>query len=225
MIGKNSKIIVADDEPRLRELVYDCLIREGYTPLEASDGSEAIALVKNHPDAALLILDVMMPEVDGWEACREIRSFSNIPVLMLTAREQEFDQLTGFESGADDYVTKPFSIAVLMKRVEALIRRSSGMPVTNSKNGLVIDSDAYAAYLDGNQLDFTVKEFEILRLLYENAGRVFTRSQLLDTVWGYDYEGDVRTVDSHVARLRVKLGDFGNVHLKTVYGIGYKMDL
>jgi DNA-binding response OmpR family regulator len=145
---------------------------------------------------------------------------------MLTARAEEFDQLMGFESGVDDYVTKPFSLAVLQKRIEALVRRSSGLvePTEEDACGLKIDADAYSAQLDGEQLELTVKEFEILRLLYENAGRVFTRSQLLDTVWGYDYEGDVRTVDSHVARLRVKLGSYSDSHLKTVYGIGYKFE-
>jgi two-component system response regulator ResD len=225
MDTKDKKIIVADDEERLRELICDYLEREGYVTLQAGDGGVAVRLVEQNPDAALIILDVMMPEMDGWAACRRIREFSDIPVLMLTARSQEFDELTGFESGADDYVTKPFSPAVLVKRIESLIRRSSGASSVNLKEGLHIDAEAYAVYLDGNQLELTVKEFEILRLLYENAGRVFTRSQLLDAVWGYDYDGDIRTVDSHVARLRVKLGDYGNAHLKTVYGIGYKMEL
>lgn len=221
-----TKIIVADDEQSLRELVKDFLSRDGYTVLEADDGTAAVELLRRNPDTALAILDVMMPEMDGWEACRKIREFSNVPVLMLTARSEEFDQLMGFESGADDYVTKPFSPAVLTKRIEAMLKRTHGTPHTaNVKSGLYIDADAYVAYLDSKPLELTVKEFEILRMLSENAGRVFTRSQLLDSVWGYDYEGDVRTVDSHVARLRVKLGEYGNLHLKTVYGIGYKLDL
>lgn len=221
-----TKIIVADDEQSLRELVKDFLSRDGYTVLEADDGTAAVELLRRNPDTALAILDVMMPEMDGWEACRKIREFSNVPVLMLTARSEEFDQLMGFESGADDYVTKPFSPAVLTKRIEAMLKRTNGAARTaNVKSGLYIDSDAYVAYLDSKPLELTVKEFEILRMLSENAGRVFTRSQLLDSVWGYDYEGDVRTVDSHVARLRVKLGEYGNLHLKTVYGIGYKLDL
>ena len=167
-----------------------------------------------------------MPEVDGWEACRKIRGFSDVPVLMLTARSEEFDQLMGFESGADDYVTKPFSNAVLIKRIEALIKRSRGAAgPAGAKQGLQVDEAAYQAFLDGKPLELTVKEFEILRILSSNPGRVFTRSQLLDSVWNYDYEGDVRTVDSHVARLRTKLGDYGNSHLKTVYGIGYKLEL
>ena len=220
------KVIIADDEPRIRELIKDLLDRNGYKPLEADDGQVAIDLLKANPDTAVVILDVMMPEVDGWEACRKIRGFSDVPVLMLTARSEEFDQLMGFESGADDYVTKPFSNAVLIKRIEALIKRSRGAAgPAGAKQGLQVDEAAYRAFLDGKPLELTVKEFEILRILSSNPGRVFTRSQLLDSVWNYDYEGDVRTVDSHVARLRTKLGDYGNSHLKTVYGIGYKLEL
>ncbi len=217
------RVLVADDEPRLRELVRDLLERDGYEVLEAADGEEAVNAVKNNPDIAVVILDVMMPETDGWEACRRIREFSNLPVLMLTARAEEFDQLMGFESGADDYVTKPFSTQVLLKRVAALLKRSGTTRAVNRKRGLFVDANAYVAYLDGQPLELTVKEFELLRILSASAGRVFTRSQLLDAVWNYDYEGDVRTVDSHVARLRTKMGEYGNAHLKTVYGIGYKL--
>lgn len=217
------RVLVADDEPRLRELVRDLLERDGYDVLEAADGEEAVNVVKNHPDIAVVILDVMMPEVDGWTACRRIREFSDLPVLMLTARAEEFDQLMGFEAGADDYVTKPFSNQVLLKRVAALLKRSGTTRAVSRKQGLFVDANAYVAYLDGKPLELTVKEFELLRILSASTGRVFTRSQLLDAVWNYDYEGDVRTVDSHVARLRTKLGDYGNTHLKTVYGIGYKL--
>ena len=217
------RVLVADDEPRLRELVRDLLERDGYDVLEAADGEEAVNAVKNHPDIAVVILDVMMPEVDGWTACRRIREFSDLPVLMLTARAEEFDQLMGFEAGADDYVTKPFSNQVLLKRVAALLKRSGTTRAVSRKQGLFVDANAYVAYLDGKPLELTVKEFELLRILSASMGRVFTRSQLLDAVWNYDYEGDVRTVDSHVARLRTKLGDYGNTHLKTVYGIGYKL--
>lgn len=217
------RVLVADDEPRLRELVRDLLERDGYDVLEAADGEEAVSAVKNHPDIAVVILDVMMPEVDGWTACRRIREFSDLPVLMLTERAEEFDQLMGFEAGADDYVTKPFSNQVLLKRVAALLKRSGTTRAVSRKQGLFVDANAYVAYLDGKPLELTVKEFELLRILSASTGRVFTRSQLLDAVWNYDYEGDVRTVDSHVARLRTKLGDYGNTHLKTVYGIGYKL--
>lgn len=219
------KIIVADDEPRIRELISDLLSHAGYEVLEADDGTVAVELLRANPTISAVILDVMMPEMDGWEACRKMREFSTVPVLMLTARSEEFDELMGFESGADDYVTKPFSTAVLLKRIEALLKRSGAAKTANIKQGLFVDADAYTAYLDGEQLELTVKEFEILKILASGSGRVFTRSQLLDLVWNYDYEGDVRTVDSHVARLRTKLGAYGNAHLKTVYGIGYKLEL
>ncbi len=216
------KIIVADDEQALRELVADYFEAEGYTVLQADDGDVAVSLMQQNPDTDAIIMDVMMPELDGWAACRKIRTFSTVPVLMLTARSEEFDQLMGFESGADDYVTKPFSPAVLVKRIDALIRRSSG--VVAAESGLKINPDAYTAAIDGETLDLTVKEFELLRILSENKGRVFTRDQLLDAIWGYDYDGDIRTVDSHIARLRVKLGEYGNAHLKTIYGVGYKLE-
>ena len=216
------KIIVADDEQALRELVADYFEAEGYTVLQADDGDVAVSLMEENPDTDAIIMDVMMPELDGWAACRKIRTFSTVPVLMLTARSQEFDQLMGFESGADDYVTKPFSPAVLVKRIDALIRRSSRATVTES--GLKINAEAYTASIDGVSLDLTVKEFELLRMLNDNKGRVFTRDQLLDAIWGFDYDGDIRTVDSHIARLRVKLGEYGNAHLKTIYGVGYKLE-
>ena len=216
------KIIVADDEQALRELVADYFEAEGYTVLQADDGDVAVSLMEENPDTDAVIMDVMMPELDGWAACRKIRTFSTVPVLMLTARSQEFDQLMGFESGADDYVTKPFSPAVLVKRIDALIRRSSRATVTES--GLKINAEAYTASIDGVSLDLTVKEFELLRMLNDNKGRVFTRDQLLDAIWGFDYDGDIRTVDSHIARLRVKLGEYGNAHLKTIYGVGYKLE-
>lgn len=216
------KIIVADDEQALRELVADYFEAEGYTVLQADDGDVAVSLMEENPDTDAIIMDVMMPELDGWAACRKIRTFSTVPVLMLTARSEEFDQLMGFESGADDYVTKPFSPAVLVKRIDALIRRASGATVTES--GLKINAEAYTASIDGVSLDLTVKEFELLRMLNDNKGRVFTRDQLLDAIWGFDYDGDIRTVDSHIARLRVKLGEYGNAHLKTIYGVGYKLE-
>ena len=219
----SAKILVADDEPRLRELVGDFLKRAGYTPLFADDGTVAVELMRSDKDIALVILDVMMPMMDGWEACKQIRQFSDVPVIMLTARSEEFDHILGFEAGADNYVTKPFSPTVLIKRVEALLRRCEGTVAPSQR--LEVNAEAYTAMLDGRTLELTVKEFEILRELYQSPGRVFTRSQLLDSVWGYDYDGDARTVDSHMARLRVKLGDFGNAHLKTVYGIGYKLEL
>ncbi len=218
------KIIIADDESRITALVSDFLTAAGYKTLIANDGAEALLLFENNPDCALVILDIMMPEKDGWEVCREIRQRSAVPIILLTARAEEFDQLMGFEAGADEYVTKPFSPAVLVKRAEALIRRSQdGNDGQNA--GIKIDTDAYTVHLNGKLLELTLKEFEILRYLYENSGRVFTRDQILCAVWGYDFDGDTRTVDSHMARLRVKLGDYGNTHIKTVYGMGYKFEV
>ena len=220
-----AKIIVADDEQLIRKLVSDFLTGAGHTVLEAGDGSEAVKLYADNPDTQLIILDIMMPEMDGWEACRQIRKTSDVPVMMLTARSQDFDQLTGFESGADDYVTKPFSPAVLVKRVEAVLRRASaaGSKRNEGNWGLVVNSDAHEVKIDGQPVELTLKEFKILEKLIANVNRVYSREQLLDDVWGFDYFGDVRTVDSHVARLRTKLGKWGEEHLKTVYGVGYKI--
>lgn len=218
-------VLIADDEVRITELIKDFLNASGYNALVAYDGEEALKIFNEHSEISLVILDIMMPEMDGWQVCREIRKTSNKPVILLTARAEEFDQLMGFESGADDYVTKPFSPAVLVKRIEALLRRSNAADfVPNDNKVLVINKEAYVAYMDGKVLELTLKEFEILVYLSDNHSRVLTRDQILDAVWGYDFEGDNRTVDSHVARLRTKLGTFGNTHLKTVYGMGYKFE-
>lgn len=225
MEKSGKRILVADDERRITDLIRDFLAASGYETLIAGDGEEALRLFSENPDVAVVILDIMMPGMDGWQVCREIRKTSGVPVLMLTARSEEFDQLMGFESGADDYVTKPFSPAVLVKRIEALIRRSAAAGERpGAEQGLVIDRDAYVAYLDGTALELTLKEFEILLYLTDNKSRVLTRDQILNAVWGYDFEGDSRTVDSHMARLRTKLGSYGNTHLKTVYGMGYKFE-
>lgn len=220
------KILVADDEERIVKLVSDFLKIGGYEVLPASDGAQALELFNKNPDIALAIIDIMMPELDGWALTKEIRKTSDLPIIMLSARAEEFDLLTGFETGIDEYVTKPFSPAVLVKRVEALIKRSDGKVLAEDevKKGLYIDSNAFVAYVDGNALELTLKEFELLSYLFENSGRVLTRDQLLNAIWGYDYLGDSRTVDSHIARLRTKLGDYGAAHLKTIYGMGYKLE-
>lgn len=220
------KILVADDEERIVKLVSDFLKIGGYEVLPASDGAQTLELFNKNPDIALAIIDIMMPELDGWALTKEIRKTSDLPIIMLSARAEEFDLLTGFESGIDEYVTKPFSPAVLVKRVEALIKRSDGKVLAEDevKKGLYIDSNAFVAYVDGNALELTLKEFELLSYLFENSGRVLTRDQLLNAIWGYDYLGDSRTVDSHIARLRTKLGDYGAAHLKTIYGMGYKLE-
>ena len=220
------KIIIADDEALIRRLVADFFKKAEFTVLEAEDGKQAVEIYKSNPDTALMIVDIMMPEIDGWEVCRTIRKTSDVPIILLTARSEEFDQLVGFEAGADEYVTKPFSPAVLVKRAEALIKLYNGKSRKKTADkGLKIDRDAYVVYLDGKPIDLTLKEYEILCVLYDNKGMVFSRDRLLDSVWGYDFYGNSRTVDSHVARLRTKLGEFGEQHLKTVYGTGYKLEI
>lgn len=221
------KIIVADDEELIRRLVSDFLVQDGYEPLLANDGDEALRLFELNPDTALLILDIMMPNVDGWEVCRRIRERSTVPIIMLTARSTEYDQLTAFDAGADDYVTKPCSPSVLMKRVAALLRRGENTASSNvlSIDELKFDSFAHEVWLDGQSISLTLKEYNILQKLLSVPGRVFSREQLLDDIWGFDFDGDVRTVDSHVARLRTKLGDWGAEHIKTIYGAGYKLEV
>lgn len=223
-----STIIVADDEKRIRSLVSDFLKQAGYYVLEAEDGDEAYRLFEeNKEEVKLMILDIMMPGLNGWEVTRKIRETSSLPIIIVSARSEEFDELTGYEAGADDYVTKPFSPTVLVKRVEAVLRRSSSgvsTPEEKQFNALIFNDSAHEVRLDGVEVDLTLKEYNILKKFLESPGRVFSREQLLDTVWGFDYQGDVRTVDSHVARLRTKLGPWGTKHLKTVYGIGYKIE-
>ncbi len=221
------RILVADDEARIRKLVSDFLKKDGFDVVEAEDGDSAYELfIKHRDDIDLIILDIMMPGLNGWEVCRRIRELSNVPVIMLTARTEEFDELTGYESGIDDYVTKPFSPTILVKRVEALLRRANGSNVKREKqfSELFFNDDAHEVRLDGKEIELTLKEYNILKKFLDAPGRVFSREQLLDSIWGYDFAGDIRTVDSHVARLRTKLGSWGNKHLKTVYGIGYKIE-
>ena len=220
------KIIVADDEELLRNLVCDYLTREGYQPIPAKDGEEALALFNENPDTVLLILDIMMPNIDGWEVCRKIRETSSVPIIMLTARNQEFDELTGFDAGADDYVTKPCSPSVLMKRVAALLKRENAINNSNvfTLDNLKLDASAHEVRLDGKPITLTLKEYSILLKFLTAQSRVFSREQLLDDIWGYDFDGDMRTFDSHVARLRTKLGEWGSKHIKTIYGTGYKIE-
>ena len=221
------KILVADDEQKIRKLVGGFLEKSGFAVVEAEDGDEAYRLFCENKDIDLMILDIMMPGLNGWEVCRKVRETSTVPVIMLTARSEEFDILTGYENGADDYVTKTFSPGVLVKRVEALLRRvSAGSPAQSEKeiSELIFNDDAHEVRLEGKEIDLTLKEYKILKKFLESPGRVFSREQLLDSIWGFDFSGDIRTVDSHVARLRTKLGDWGNKHLKTVYGIGYKIE-
>jgi len=221
-------ILIADDEERIVNLISDFLKNAGFSVISAFDGHQALEAFKKQKDVInLAVIDIMMPGIDGWELTREIRKESDLPIIMLSARSEDFDLLTGFESGIDEYVTKPFSPAVLVKRIEALLKRAqnTNTPKNTADNNLIINEEAYTAFVSGNPLDLTLKEFELLVYLHKNSGIVLTRNQLLDAVWGYDFYGDSRTVDSHIARLRTKLGDYGITHLKTIYGMGYKLDL
>ena len=226
-----AKILVADDEQLIRRLIGDCLSKEGHTVLEAEDGAEALEIFKNNPDISLALLDIMMPEVDGWQVCRKIRETSGIPIILVSARSQDFDQIMGFESGADDYVTKPFSLVVLMRRIDTHLQRGAAA-VTPKKepdtkveiDGFSMDLTAHVVKLNGEPVDLTYKEFKILRKLCTAVGRVYTREQLLDELWGDEYLGDIRTVDSHMARIRTKLGAWATKHMITVYGTGYKIE-
>ncbi len=220
------KVLVADDEQAIVRLVSDFLSKNGYEPLPAYDGEEALEVFNSNDDISLIILDIMMPKIDGWEVCRTIRKTSNVPVIMLTARSQEFDELMGFEAGADDYVTKPFRPTILMKRVAALLKRDSDFDTRDvfSIDGLTLDSAAHEVRINDKPVTLTLKEYSILVSLVSAPGKVFTRESLLDQIWGYDFDGGMRTVDSHVARLRTKLGDWGAKHIKTIYGTGYKIE-
>ncbi len=224
------KILIAEDEPRMRRLVCDFLKKSGYETLEAEDGRQAIDVFRANSGIDLVICDVMMPEIDGWEVCKTIRKSSNIPIIVLTARTQEFDELVSFESGADDFITKPFSMPVFMKRVEALLKRSGIARDEDPSeiieiDGLRLNIPAHEFTLDGRELSLKIKEFSILEKLVTNPGRIFSRDMLLDDIWGIDFTGDSRTVDSHLARLRTKLGEWGDKHLKTVFGVGYKVEV
>lgn len=218
------KILVADDEERMRKLVCDFLKREGYLTLEAANGREALRLIEENPAICLVILDVMMPEYDGWAVCREIRRDSNIPIIMLTARGEETDELFGFELGADEYVAKPFSPQVLMARVNAILRRTNAAErLPHSLPGLKIDTAARHVWVDEEMITLSPKEFELLVYMVENLGRALSRDQILNVVWDYNFFGDPRTVDTHIKKLRLKLGKRGE-YIQTVRGIGYRFE-
>ena len=221
-----TKILVVDDESRMRKLVKDFLVRQGYTVLEAADGMEAMDYFYEDKDIALVILDVMMPKMDGWEVCREIRKESKVPIIMLTARGEERDELNGFELGVDEYISKPFSPKILVARVNALLRRTSGLSMdqTIAAGGIEIDKAAHIVKIDGNMIDLSFKEFELLTYFIENQGIALSREKILNNVWNYDYFGDARTIDTHVKKLRSKLGEKGD-YIKTIWGMGYKFEV
>ena len=223
---ENIKILVVDDESRMRKLVKDFLAREGYTVLEAGDGMEAMDVFYEDKDIALVILDVMMPEMDGWQVCREIRESSKVPIIMLTARSEERDELQGFELGVDEYISKPFSPKILVARVNAILRRTFGTDGGDVLNagGITIDKAAHIVKIDGKPVDLSFKEFELLAYFVENQGIALSREKILNNVWDYDYFGDARTIDTHVKKLRSKLGDKGE-YIRTIWGMGYKFEV
>lgn len=221
-----TKILVVDDESRMRKLVKDFLARQGYTVLEAADGMEAMDYFYADKDIALIILDVMMPKMDGWQVCREIRMHSKVPIIMLTARSEERDELQGFDLGVDEYIFKPFSPKILVARVEAILRRTQGSGNADeiSAGGIVVDKAAHTVMSDGSPVDLSFKEFELLTYFMENQGIALSREKILNNVWNYDYFGDARTIDTHVKKLRSKLGDKGE-YIKTIWGMGYKFEV
>lgn len=218
------KILIADDEARMRKLVGDFLKKEGYSVIEAADGRQALDLFFESQNFDLIILDVMMPGYDGWAVCREIRKSSQAPIIMLTARGEESDELFGFGLGADEYISKPFSLKILAARVQALLRRVENDKGLKSFNGLEIDDHGRYVYIDGTSVDMSPKEYELLLYLSENAGRALSRDQILNAVWDYDYFGDARTVDTHIKKLRLKLGEKGEL-IQTVRGLGYRFEV
>lgn len=223
---ENIKILVVDDESRMRKLVKDFLVREGYTVLEAGDGMEAMDIFYEDKDIALIILDVMMPKMDGWQVCREVRESSKVPIIMLTARSEERDELQGFELGVDEYVSKPFSPKILVARVNAILRRTRGNMGDDviEAGGIKMDKAAHIVEIDGKQVELSYKEFELLSYFMENEGIALSREKILNNVWNYDYFGDARTIDTHVKKLRSKLGDRGE-YIRTIWGMGYKFEV
>lgn len=220
------KILVVDDESRMRKLVKDFLERAGFSVLEAGDGLEAMDVFYEHKDIALLILDVMMPKMDGWQVCREVRQISQVPIIMLTARADERDELQGFDLGVDEYISKPFSPKILVARVEAILRRTNALFSEESVDagGIVIDKTAHLVTIDNKPVELSYKEFELLAYFVENQGIALSREKILNNVWNYDYFGDARTIDTHVKKLRSKLGDKGD-YIKTIWGMGYKFEV
>ena len=221
------KILVVDDESRMRKLVHDFLTREGYAVVEAADGEEALDIFYSDKEISLIVLDVMMPKINGWEVCREIRKISKLPIIMLTAKGDESDELNGFEIGADEYISKPFSPKILVARVTALLRRANKIGQTadiREAGGIVMDKTAHTVAIDGQNIDLSVKEFELLDYFINNSGIALSRERILDSVWSYDYFGDARTIDTHVKKLRSKMGAKGD-YIKTVWGVGYKFEI
>jgi DNA-binding response OmpR family regulator len=220
------KILVVDDESRMRKLVNDFLSKKGYIVFEAGDGEEALEIFYSHKDISLIILDVMMPKMDGWQVCRAIRKESKVPIVMLTAKSEENDELLGFELGVDEYITKPFSPKILVARVDSILRRTNKLDNNSviKAGNIEIDKSAHIVKVGGSEVELSFKEFELLLYFIENKGIALSREKILNNVWNYDYFGDARTIDTHVKKLRNKLGDSGE-YIKTIWGMGYKFDV
>lgn len=218
------KILVVDDESRMRKLVKDFLTKSNYDVIEAGDGSEALDIFYNSKDISLVILDVMMPKMDGWQVCKEIRETSKVPIIMLTAKSDERDELQGFKLGVDEYVTKPFSPTILVARVEAILRRLGNISEDTilEAGGIQVNKSAHMVTIDGKPIELSYKEFELLSYFVENQGIALSREKILNNVWNYDYFGDARTIDTHVKKLRSKMGEKGDL-IKTIWGMGYKL--
>ncbi len=222
---EKTKILVVDDESRMRKLVKDFLVRSNFEVLEAEDGEQAVDMYFEDQSISLIILDVMMPKMDGWQVCREIRAYSDVPIIMLTAKTSEQDELLGFQLGVDEYISKPFSPKILVARVEAVLRRSSGNASENvlTAGDITIDKSAHIVTIGDQQVELSYKEFELLTYFVENKGIALSREVILNHVWNYDYFGDARTIDTHVKKLRSKMGDRGE-YIKTIWGYGYKLE-
>lgn len=220
------KILVVDDESRMRKLVRDFLVKSNYEVVEAEDGAAALDIFFESNDIDLVILDVMMPKMDGWQVCREIRAYSKVPIIMLTAKADERDELQGFEMGVDEYISKPFSPKILVARVEAILRRTSQVTADRllEAGGIRVDKAAHSVTVDGQAVELSYKEFELLSYFMENKGIALSREKILNSVWNYDYFGDARTIDTHVKKLRSKMGKKGDL-IKTIWGMGYKFEV
>ena len=220
----NNKILVVDDESRIRKIIRDFLVREGYVVCEAEDGEAALDIFCSNNDIDLIIMDVMMPKMDGWQLCKEVRKLSKVPILMLTAKSEEQDELKGFELGVDEYISKPFSPKILTARVNALLRRTTGdNEEILDMAGITVNKIAHTVTIDGKEIDLSFKEFELLTYFMENRGLALSREKILNNVWNYDYYGDARTIDTHVKKLRSKMGEKGKF-ISTIWGMGYKFE-
>lgn len=218
------KVLVVDDESRMRNLVKDFLVKSGFEVVEAEDGEQAVDVFYADKDISLIILDVMMPKMNGYDVCRTIRKDSKVPIIMLTAKSEEQDELAGFNLGVDEYISKPFSPKILVARVEAILRRTNA--IGNDKleyEGIEVDKAAHYVRIDGEEVELSYKEFELLTYFIENKGIALSREKILNNVWNYDYFGDARTIDTHVKKLRSKMGEKGD-YIKTVWGLGYKFE-